>query len=255
MLLQSRCAGCDRPGHPLCRTCRIALVGATPPPVIGRRARPYHADAASGPQPPVIAAVRFSGRARDVVLGLKYRNRREVAGHLAGLLVNRLLAEGVRPGVDVEVVTWAPTSGRRRRRRGVDQAELIARHVAAQLGLRCRRLLERESGPAQTGRSRLDRLEGPAFRARPGLEGRHVLVVDDVVTTGATLRRIADTLYDAGVSAVVLGAVAATPSGLGVRRERRGQVVVGPWPTSSGGPDAFADTGGEPTKRVVRRSA
>lgn len=222
MFLQSRCAGCDRPGHPLCRTCRIALLAAPVPSVPGARGRRCEG-------PPVIAAVRFTGRARDVVLGFKYRNRREVAGHLAGLLVNRLLAEGVRPGVDIDVVTWAPTSARRRRRRGIDQAEMVARHVAAQLGLRPRRLLARQPGPAQTGRGRLDRLEGPDFRARPGLDGRRVLVVDDVVTTGATLRRASDALLAAGADSIVLGAIAATPSGLGARRERWGQVVVGPW--------------------------
>lgn len=253
MLLQSRCAGCDRPGHPLCRTCRLALLAAPPPPLRGPRAHCHPAGTITDQQ--VIAAVRFTGRARDIVLGVKYRNRREVAGHLAGLLVNRLLDQGLRPGVDVEVVTWAPTSSRRRRRRGIDQAELIARHVAAQLGLRCRRLLEREPGPAQTGRSRIDRLEGPAFRARPGLDGTRVLVVDDVVTTGATLRRVADTLHDAGAAAVVLSAVAATPSGLGARRERRGQVVVGPWPTAGDRRDRTAAATGATARRVVRRSA
>lgn len=235
MFLQSRCAGCDRPGFDLCRTCRLALLAAPAPSLIGAHGRcdrgssPALVDSSSGARVPVVAAVRFTGRARDVVLGFKYRNRREVAGHLAGLLVNRLLAEGVRPGIDVDVVTWAPTSPRRRRRRGIDQAELVARHVAAQLGLRCRRLLEREAGQAQTGRGRIERMEGPAFRARPGLDGRRVLVVDDVVTTGATLRRASGALLDAGAESVVLGAIAATPSGLGARRERWGQVVVGPW--------------------------
>lgn len=145
-----------------------------------------------------------------MVLSLKYRNRRAVARHLAGLLVNRIVECGLHTAVDV--VTWAPTSRSRRAGRGYDQGELIARTVARQLGLPCRRLLEREGGgAAQTGSSRAERLHGPSFRARPGLGGRRVLVVDDVVTTGSTLRAAAEALVSAGVDTVELAAVAATP--------------------------------------------
>jgi competence protein ComFC len=178
--------------------------------------------------------VPFTGRARDVVLGFKYRNRRQVAAHLAGLLVNRLLADGIRPGIDIDVVTWAPTSAGRRRQRGFDQAELVARQVARQLGLRSRRLLERDRhAPSQTGLGRVDRLEGPAFGVRPDAAGRRVLVIDDVVTTGATLRSAGGALRDAGAHGVVMAAVASTPGGLSSRRQRWGQVVTGPWADSA----------------------
>jgi ComF family protein len=170
----------------------------------------------------VHASVAFTGRARDVVLGLKYRNRRQVARHLAGLVVNTIVANG---DLDVDVVTWAPTSAARRRARGFDQGELIAGYVARQLGIPSRRLLERTDGDhTQTGRSRRERLAGVQFRVRPGLGGRRVLVVDDVVTTGATLRSARAALLGAGAGEVALYAVAATPSGVAtVRRpaERR----------------------------------
>jgi predicted amidophosphoribosyltransferase len=196
MIFELRCAGCDAPGAAVCTTCRFALLGPRPRP------------GAHG----VRAAVPFTGRARRVVLGLKYRNRRQVARHLAGLVVNTLVANGEHLGLDA--VTWAPTSIARRRARGFDQGELVARHVARQLGVPCRRLLER-SGPAapQTGRSRRERLEGPRFVARPGLEGRRVLVLDDVVTTGATMRAAAAALHGAGVAEARLYAVASTPAG------------------------------------------
>ncbi|MFK8022487.1 MAG: ComF family protein [Ilumatobacter sp.] len=192
MIFETRCAGCDRPGAAVCTSCRFALLA--PPP--RRRTNG------------VISAVSFSGRARDVVLGLKYRNRRAVGRHLAGLLVNRIVESGAHVGIDL--VTWSPTSAKRRRERGFDQGELVARTVARQLGVPCRRLLERDSSPSQTGRSRSERLSGPAFRARPGLEGLTVLVVDDVVTTGATLASAATALADRGAVAR-LAAVAATP--------------------------------------------
>lgn len=180
----------------MCPTCRFALLGPRP------RAGSHG----------VHAAVPFTGRARSVVLGLKYRNRRQVVRHLAGLVVNTVVANGDHR--DVDVVTWAPTSDRRRRARGFDQAELVARHVARQLGLPCRRLLERSgAASAQTGRTRVQRLNAPDFAARPGLDGQRILLIDDVVTTGATMRAAAATLRLAGVRDVALYAVASTPAG------------------------------------------
>jgi predicted amidophosphoribosyltransferase len=195
MIFMTRCAGCDRPGAAVCTTCRFALLGPRP------RCGPHG----------VHAAVPFTGRARKVVLALKYGNRRQVARHLAGLVVNAVVAEGDHLAIDV--VTWAPTGPARRRTRGFDQAELVARTVARQLGVPCRRLLERDGGVAQTGRSRAARLHGPTYRVHPGAAGRRVIVVDDVVTTGATLRAASHALDAAGAVVVGLYAVAATPAG------------------------------------------
>jgi predicted amidophosphoribosyltransferase len=160
--------------------------------------------------------VAFTGRARRIVLGLKYRNRRQVARHLAGLVTNAVVAEGAHRRIDV--VTWAPTGASRLHRRGFDQGEAIARLVARQLGLPCRSLLHRTGAErAQTGASRRERLAGVGFEARPGLDGARVLVVDDVVTTGATLAGARAALRRAGAASVALYAVAATPAGLGAR--------------------------------------
>lgn len=196
MIFESHCAGCRRPGPVLCHTCRFALAAPV--------GLPRQSD--------VIAAVPFAGRARDVLLGFKYGNRRQLAHHFAGLLVNRLLAEGVLPD-QLDVVTWAPTSRRRRHQRGFDQAEVVARRLAAQLGLPCCRLLERDgASPPQTGRDRVQRLHGPTFRAHPRVADLRVLVVDDVVTTGSTLRSAEHALRVAGAAAVRRAAVATTPA-------------------------------------------
>jgi predicted amidophosphoribosyltransferase len=156
--------------------------------------------------------VAFTGRGRNVVLGFKYRNRRQVGRHLAGLIVNAIVSNGDHESLDV--VTWAPTSAARRRARGFDQGELLARYVARQLGVPSRALLRRSGdSTTQTGQGRLDRLGGVHFDARPGLAGRQVLVIDDVVTTGATLEAARAALESAGVDDVRLYAAASTPSG------------------------------------------
>ncbi|MEP7203532.1 MAG: phosphoribosyltransferase family protein [Ilumatobacteraceae bacterium] len=152
----------------------------------------------------VAAAFPFVGLVRELIVALKFRHRRSAAGVLAAHMLRRLdLA-------NIDVVTWAPTSARRVRRRGYDQAEVIAQAVARQLGVPCRRLLYRAHGSPQTGKSRSDRLIGPAFRARRPKRDLVVLVVDDVVTTGATLRTAADALHAAGVARVELAAAAST---------------------------------------------
>ena len=73
------------------------------------------------------------------------------------------------------------------RERGFDQAALLAREVGARLGLPCRRLLRRDGGPPQTGRSLTERQVGPLLSALVPIRASDVLLVDDVVTTGSTM--------------------------------------------------------------------
>ena len=171
---------------------------------------------------PILSACDYRDDVRRRVVDMKYHGRRSIARELA-----RRLADSVRADVGevFDVVTWAPTSSRRRHRRGFDQAALIARHVARELGVPCRRLLVRETRQAQTGRSRVARLAGPRFRALSTRRALRVLVVDDVVTTGSTLRAAAQALTASGWGDVTLAAVASTPSG---RRDVRPNVLIRP---------------------------
>ena len=149
------------------------------------------------------------GDTQELIRGLKYRNRRGVVAELADQLVQSINDDPEFP--KYEIVTWAPTSSVRQRQRGYDQSELLARAVAARLGIKCRRLLYRDRSAPQTGRNREQRLHGPIFRARPMRRPYRVLVIDDVVTTGSTLRAAAQALDLAGAQEVCLLAVAATP--------------------------------------------
>lgn len=146
------------------------------------------------------ALVEHRGAGRDLVVALKYRRHLD-AVELLGSAMAQLVQE------PVALVTWAPTTRSRRRRRGFDQAEVLARSVARSLDVACIGLLDRGSGANQTGRSREERLSGPEFSVqRPARRhlspDRPVLIVDDVRTTGATLCAASEALLRAGVSQI-----------------------------------------------------
>ncbi len=129
---------------------------------------------------------------RRAVSELKFRRREVLAGILGALLVEAWRRRGVEGAAPVVVVP-APMAFWRRRRRGFNQAELLARPVARTLGIPLApRILRRRARPPQvtlTPAGRRRNLRG-AFRARPASServGRPVLLVDDVFTTGSTV--------------------------------------------------------------------
>ena len=161
------------------------------------------------------ALLAYEGVGREVVARLKYRNARAAVPWLADGMA--ALAAGPVAAGGVDVVTWVPTTGARRRARGFDQGQVLARAVARRLGLPCRPLLRRLPGPPQTGANRADRLTGPRLARRWGasVAGRRVLLVDDVVTTGGTLVVAARLLRTAGADyvAAVTAAHRGVPGG------------------------------------------
>jgi predicted amidophosphoribosyltransferase len=149
----------------------------------------------------VVAAWEYDDAARALVLALKLEGRRDAAPPL----VHALAATVARFGLLGEVVTWVPGRPSDIRARGFDHAELLARLVAPRIGLRARSLLlRRGSPPDQSGLSAAQRRHNliGAFEARP-CNGR-VIVVDDVITTGATARACAAALRAGGADMVEL---------------------------------------------------
>ena len=219
-LFPPRCLACrggawDSPLRGLCAPCAAALPMIRAP--CRRCGREAGAFAAASPCPAcrdeatdldgVVAAVRYRDTARDLVLALKFGGRPPAAIPLGLLLADAVLAAD-RPG---DLVVPVPLSAARFRRRGHNQADEIARVVAKRTGIDrdVRALARRRGGPPQSGLSRPARSRGPrgAFVARRDrVEGGCVLLIDDVVTTGATAGSCARALRRAGALRVVLGA-------------------------------------------------
>ena len=148
-----------------------------------------------------IAAAPYRGFPALAVAALKFRGRLAVASPLAEAVA---VAAGTR--LDGMTLVPVPAAPRRRRRRGFDAAERLAAALARSSGRPISRCLRRPDGPRQVGRARRERLANrPRVRVRGAVPERAALV-DDVVTTGATLAACAATLRAAGAREV--GAVA-----------------------------------------------
>ena len=176
--------------EPLCLGCRRLLRRLGPDPVVLSGVR-------------VWAPMAYAGPARDLVRALKFRGATAVADTMAAQIVanaTSLMLGGA--------LVPVPLHPRRLRRRGYNQAGLIAEALSLRTGLELAGCLERAGSSAtQVGRDRRERSLGPAgsVELRSTAPGR-VTLVDDVATTGATLAACAAVLRDGGaieVAAVV----------------------------------------------------
>ena len=202
LLAPPLCWSCRAPasrGQPLCAACRARLrfLGGEPVTLLGVR---------------VWAALSYEGPARDLVGALKFRGARRLAHALAGFLASSVLLDCRPPGDAVLVPV--PLHPGRRRRRGFNQAEAIATALADRCGLQVSDCLRRAGpGRRQVGRDRGARLSGPAGTIAVGTRAPppRAVLVDDVVTTGATLGACARALRAAGTVEVGAVVLARTP--------------------------------------------
>ena len=147
----------------------------------------------------------YAGSLRDCVVALKYQGRHRTAARLALRLLERERGRAVLLGADALI--GVPLHVDRLKERGFNQAALLAEALGRNGGLPVSTALVRNRNtPSQTHLSAKDRRRNVAgafrVRDRSGLIGATVVVVDDVATTGATLRECAATLLAAGVAEV-----------------------------------------------------
>jgi ComF family protein len=201
------CAACDadlpRLGAAACPRCALATQDGA---LCGRcLAQPPAYDA-------TLAALAYAFPADVLVQALKFRGELALAPLLGRLLAQRLVEAR---GAHVDFLVPVPLSAARLRERGFNQALEIARHVAAATGCAL------APGLAERGRDTPPQLDLPlaerernvrgAFRCTRDLAGAEIAVLDDVMTTGATLEELAATLKRAGAARVVNWVVARTP--------------------------------------------
>lgn len=156
-----------------------------------------------------VSALRYEGAVRRGFLRYKFSGDYwlgEVFGEiLAGVVFEAL-------GGEFDAVTWVPLSARRLRKRGYDQAKILAGTVAGLLGLPLVPALVKKRDTAANSSLRSAAERGPnvsgAYEPLPGAEGLRLLLIDDVLTTGATLSECAGTLARGGAAGVVCAAFA-----------------------------------------------
>lgn len=203
------CVGCGRIGRWVCdrcwhqfvwradRTCDFCGTPWISSPCVTCVGRPSSLDG-------IVAACDFNDVSRATVHALKYHGHHAISG-----MMGTVMGEAAR-GVSVSLVAPVSLHLSRRRERGYDQAAMLARRVARRLDLPfsddvLKRTRRTKQQVTLDHAFRAENVAG-AFQASPLAEGATILLVDDVLTTGATMEAAAGALRAAG-AAVVIGLV------------------------------------------------
>lgn len=159
-----------------------------------------------------VAMWYYEGVVRQSLLRFKFSGKRHYAQSYGRALAMKLMRE---ERTDFDILTWIPVSDKRRRQRGYDQVELLACALGEELGVTPRPCLTKlRDNPAQSGiagqaERRANVLGVYAVPEPEKVKGKRILLLDDIVTTGATAGECARVLLTAGAKEVNFAVVAA----------------------------------------------
>lgn len=190
-----RCLLCDEPAEDgLCPKCRKQLP---------KHPFTHTLVLAKGREIPIVVPLPYEGKWKEQILRFKFRNRPELARPLGSLMA---AAARELPG-SFDGVAYVPLHKKDLQKRDYDQSRLLARQVGRELSLPTLRLLEKcRKTETQHHLNRAQRLQNPkgAYRASPSAAGRSLLLIDDIITTGATLAACSQALYAAGAKRICI---------------------------------------------------
>lgn len=203
LLFPPKCVLCgkvlEKDETDLCKHCRID----SPECSCGNRRLSFISDWA--------AVWYYEGLVRRSILRFKFRGARSFASTYGRLLAMALQRRGIER---FDLLTWVPTGKWRKLRRGYDQVELLAKAVGQELGVTPVSLLKKvRNNPPQSGitgdaQRRANVLGVYQVKDSGAIKGKRILLLDDVVTTGATVGEAARVLLTGGAEEIYCGAVA-----------------------------------------------
>jgi len=221
LVYDNQCPSCGLPGDsialfPICSRCMASVTGYRGPACL-RCAKPFasrYSDTCGDCLSDTPAFDRalsyglYEGVLMEAIHLMKFKGVRRLASPLSAMISSLDL-----PG-DADIIMPVPMTRGGLIRRGFNQSALVARALGKARGipLRLDVLLKTRETPPQLGlsrRARLRNLRG-AFRAEPGVRGLNVIVLDDVITTGATMRECAKALKKEGAAGVTAISIART---------------------------------------------
>ena len=223
LLSPTRCAGCERPGDLVCRACLERLSLIDPRESCTRCGAPFGrmlcTECRGGPvaQDRCLATAAFEGPLPRIIRAYKDGGERRLATPMAEMLFDTALnAERMAPdrygGVlaSADLVTFVPVTAAAYRRRGFDHMGLVARHLCDLSGRPLADVLVKRGSSDQRKLGRASRMAGSRglYEVVAPVEGARVLLLDDVITTGATVDASASALKAAGARCVDVLALA-----------------------------------------------